>query len=74
MNFGRAFPHILQEIWEVGPKEGPVQMSKLDVMYTYHRRTLQPSQVGTFAYVIPSVTDDDVIIICINMVLPMGWV
>ena len=35
---------------------------------------IQPYQVGAFAYVIPSAADNDCIIICIDMVLPMGWV
>ena len=30
--------------------------------------------MGAFAYVVPSVPDDDVILICIDLVLPMGWV
>ena len=40
----------------------------------YHRGILQLSQVGAFAYVVPLVPDNDVILICINLILPMGWV
>ena len=29
MQFGRAFPRILQAIWEADPAEGPVRVSKL---------------------------------------------
>ena len=72
MQFGRSFPRILQAILEADPEEGLVRVSKLDVTDAYHRGTLQPSQVGAFAYVVPSVPDDDVIIICIDLVLPMG--
>ena len=73
MQFGRDFLRILQSIWEVDPEEGPVRVSKLDVTDAYHRGNLQLSQVGSFAYVAPSVPDDDVIIIiCIDLVLPMG--
>ena len=74
MQFGRAFPHILQAIWEADPAEGLVRVSKLDVTDAYHRGTLKPSQVGAFAYVVPSVPEDDAILICIDLVLPMGWV
>ena len=74
MQFGRAFPRILQAIWEADPAEGPVRVSKLDVTDAYHRGTLKPSQVGAFAYVVPSVPEDDAILICIDLVLPMGWV
>ena len=41
---------------------------------TYHRGTLNPSQVGAFAYIVSSVPDDNIILICIDLVLPMGWV
>ena len=30
--------------------------------------------MGAFAYVVPSVPEDDAILICIDLVLPMGWV
>ena len=49
-------------------------MSELDVTDAYHRGTLKPSQVGAFAYVVPSVPEYDDILICIDLVLPMGWV
>ena len=71
MQFGQAFPRILQAIWEANLEEGPVRVSKLHVTDTYHRDTLKPSQVGAFANVFPSVPDDDVILICIDLVLPM---
>ena len=74
MQFRRALPRILQVIWEADPAEGPVRVSKLDVTDAYHRGTLKPSQVGAFAYIVPSLPDDDAILICINLLLPMGWV
>ena len=74
MQFGRSFPRILHAIWGADPKKGPVRVSKLNVADTYHRGNLKPSQVGAFAYVIPPVPEENVIIICINLVLPMGWV
>ena len=40
----------------------------------YHRGNLQLSQVGTFTYILPLVPYDDLIPICINLVLQMGWV
>ena len=30
--------------------------------------------MGAFAYVVPSVPEEDAILICIDLVLPMGWV
>ena len=42
--------------------------------YAYHRGTIHLPQVGAFIYVVPSVLDDGIIIICIDLILPMGWV
>ena len=74
MQFGRAFPRILQAIWEENPSEVSVRVSKLNVTDAYHRSTLRPSQVGAFAYVVPSAPENDCITIFIDMVLPMVWV
>ena len=35
---------------------------------------LRPSQVGAFAYVISSAADEDCIVVCIDLVLQIGWV
>ena len=72
LQFGRAFPRILQAVWEAVPIQGPVRVSKLDVTDAYHRGTVKPAQVGAFAYVIPSAPGDEGIFICIDLVLPMG--
>ena len=74
MQFGRSLPRILQEIWETCLEEGLVLVSKLNMIDAYHQGTLQLSQMGAFTYVVPSVPDDDFIIICINLVLSMGCV
>ena len=72
MQFGRAFPRILQVIWEADLEEGLGRVSKIDVADAYHRGTLHPSQVGTFAYVVSSFPYDNVVIICIDLVLRIG--
>ena len=74
MQFVHAFPHILQATWEADPYKIPFQVSKLDITDAYHCGILRLSQVGAFAYSIPVASDNDFIIICIDMVLPMGWV
>ena len=74
MQFRPALPHILQVIWEADPTKGPVWVSKLDVTDAYHCGRLQLSQVGAFACVLPWAPDDDCIIICVDLVLTMGWV
>ena len=40
----------------------------------YHRGTVTPLQVGKFAGVVLSVPGYEVCIICVDLVLPMGWV
>ena len=74
MQFERAFPRILQAIWEADPDKGSVQVSNMDMKDAYHHGMLRPSQVRDFAYIISSISDNDCIIICINLVLPMVWV
>ena len=64
----------LQAIWEADPEEVLVQVSKPDVTDAYHCSTLYPYQVGVYAYIVSLVPDDDVILVCIDLVLPMGWV
>ena len=39
-----------------------------------HRGTVKPAQVGTFAYITPLAPGDKGRIICIDLVLLMGWV
>ena len=74
LQFGRAFPCILQAVWEADPVQGLVQVSKLDVTNAYHHGTVNPAQVGAYAYIIPLAPGDEGTIICINLVLTMGWV
>ena len=54
--------------------QGLVWMSKLDVTDVYHRGTVKPVQVGSFAYVIPLAPGYEGRIICIDLVLLMGRV
>ena len=59
MQFWRAFPHILQAIWEADLVQGTVRLSNLDVTDSYHRSTLRPAHVGAFAYVVPAAAKED---------------
>ena len=74
LQFGRAFPRILQTVWEADPVQGPVRVSKLDITDVYNRGTVKQAQVGVFAYVIPSSPGEEGIFICIKLVLPMRWI
>ena len=53
MQFRQEFPCILQAVWVVDLSEGPIRVSKIDVMDAYHRRSLRPSQMGAFVFVVP---------------------
>ena len=74
LQFWRVLPRILQAVWEAYLAQGPVQMSNLDIKDAYHCGTDTPLQVGAFAYVVPSSLGDEGCIICIDLVLSMGWV
>ena len=69
MNFWKAFPRILQEIWEEYPTEDPTQVSKLDITGMYHRGNFQPPRVGVFMYVVPLAPEENCIIIFIDLIL-----
>ena len=74
MQFGPCLPHILQQIWEGDPQDGPFYLSKWDISDGFRRCVLCPADVVAFSYVVtplPSYTD---IYLCVDFVLPMGWV
>ena len=54
LQFGCPPPRILQAVWEVDLAQGPVRVSKLDVIDAYHHGTVKPAQVGAFVYIILS--------------------
>ena len=43
-------------------------------MDAYHRGTLCPAQMEAFSYVVPAAAKENCVIICINLMLLMGWV
>ena len=75
MYFGRALPFILQEIWEAEPVHGPVYLSKLNAIETFYWGTLWTYQVSNiFSHITLSVANYGGIIICIDLLPPIGWV
>ena len=42
LQFGRAFPRILQAVWEADLVQGLVRVPNLDVTDTYHHSTVKP--------------------------------
>ena len=74
IQFGACLPRFLQKIWEADPAKGPVWLSKWDISDAFHRCPLQASHIGAFNCVVPPLPSDTKILLCIDLVLPMGWV
>ena len=74
MQFGSCLPRLLQKIWEADPLEGPVFLSKWDISDAFHRCPIRAEDVGAFSYVVPPIPSDTHPLLCIDLVLPMGWV
>ena len=71
MQFGACLPWFLQKIWEADPFDGPVWLYKWDISDTFHQCLLHLGDIGTFAYVVPSLPTDIYILLCIDLVLPL---
>ena len=74
IQFGSCLARLLQKVWEANPADGPVYLSKWDISDAFHRCNLRPSDVGSFAYVVPALSSDPAVLLCIDLVLPMGWI
>ena len=74
MQFGAYLPWFLQKIWEADHSEGPLWLSKWDISDAFHRCLLRPADISTFTYVVPPLPTDTPTLMCIDLVLPMGWV
>ena len=74
MKFGACLPRFLPKIWEADPSDGPVWLSKWDISDAFHRYLLQLVDIGAFTYVVPPLPTDILTLLCIDLVLPMGWV
>ena len=74
MQFGECLPRFLQKIWEADPSDGVMWLSKLYITNAFHRCLLRPGYIGAFTYVLPPLTTEISTLLCIDWVLPMGWV
>ena len=74
MKFGACLPWFLHNIWKADPSNGPVWISKWDISYAFHRYLLRPADIGAFTYVVPPPPTETSTLLCIDLVLPMGWV
>ena len=67
-------PPYPTKIWEADRIDGPVYLSKWDISDNFHRYNLRPVDVGIFSYIVPPLPGDPHLLLCIDLVLPMGWV
>ena len=65
---------IPSKIWEADPAKGTVWLSKWDISDAFHRCPLRAAHIRAFTYVVPPLPCDTTILLCIDLVLPMGWV
>ena len=74
MQFGAYLPRFLQNIWEADPSDGLMWISKWDISDAFHRCLLCPADIGAFTYGVPPLQTDTPNLLCIDLVMPMGWV
>ena len=49
-------------------------MSKWEISDAFHRCPLRAAHIGAFTYVVPPLPCETTILLCTDLVLPMGWV
>ena len=74
MKFGTCLACLLQKQLGANPAGGPVWLSQWDISDAFHWFNLRLSDVIKFNYVVSPLPEDTSIILCINLVLTMGWV
>ena len=74
MQFGAFLSRIIQQFWYANPADGPVWLSKWDILDTFHQCYLRLCNVDKFTYIMPTLPEDTYLLLCIKLVLPMGWV
>ena len=73
IHFGAYLSRFLQKIWEADPSDGPVWLSEWEISDAFHRCLLRPADIGAFTYVVPPLPMDTSNLLCIDLVIPMGW-
>ena len=73
IKFGACLPWFLQKIEEADPSDGPLWLSKW-ISDAFHRCLLRPAYIGAFTYVLHPLPMDTSTLLCIYLILPMGWV
>ena len=74
MQFGSCLPWFLQKIWYADPSDEPVSLSKWEISDAFYRCLLRPADITAFTYVVAPLPTDTLTLLCIDLVLTMGWV
>ena len=74
MQFGACLPWFLKKIWEADTSDGLVWISKWYISDAFHQCLLRPADISDFTYIVPPLPTDTSTLMCIDLVLPMGWV
>jgi hypothetical protein len=72
MQFGRALPRILQNIFDADPRFGPVHLIKVDIADGFYRICLNPADIPKLGVVFPTKPGAEPMI-AFPLRLPMGW-
>ena len=52
MKFGAYLSRLQQQIWYSNMADGPVWISRWDILDAFHRCNLHPSNLGKFTYIV----------------------
>ena len=74
MQFGACLACLLKQLWDANPSNGLVWLYKWDILDAFQRCNLCPSDVSKFSYLVPPLMVDPYVLLCIDLMLPMGWV
>ena len=73
MQFCHALQRILQRMYDVDPRHGPIYMMKVDIADYFYRVGLAPEDVPSLGVCIPPGPDGKTLV-AFPLFLPMGWV
>ena len=74
IHFGACLAHLLQKVWKADPEDCLFWLSKWYISDAFNRCNLRPTNIGNFTYDVPPLLADLTVLICINLVILMGWV
>ena len=73
MQFGHALQRILQRMYDVDPRHGPIYMMKVDIADGFYCVVLAPEDVPSLGVCLPPCPDGKTMVV-FPLFLSMGWV